>query len=188
MIYKLRFDRNKHLAFDISPEELEKKLGEDHFFMLDEPVWKDFWKSLDVQFHDDSDKKNVSSLPDITCWFIDQLVLSEKAYSALSEALTPYGEFLSVSYNGSSFWIFHVTKLTGLDVINQADSERVVEASGHTEVKQMSFNSNAVDDLLVFKTEYNRFKNIYCSDEFKTLVENAGLEGLVFNEDLASVF
>ena len=65
MIYKLRFDRNKYLAFDILPEELEDKLGEDHFFLFDEPTWADFWKSLDVQFHDDSDKKNISSLPDI---------------------------------------------------------------------------------------------------------------------------
>jgi hypothetical protein len=188
MIYKLRFDRNKHLAFDISPEELESKLGEDHFFLLDEPIWSSFWKSLDVQFHDDSDKKNVSSLPDITCWFTDQLVLSEKAYSSLSEALTPYGEFLPVKYNGSSFWVFHITKLTGLDAINQPDSERLVEASGHIEVKQMSFNNNAVAGLLVFKTEYNGYNNVYCSDEFKTLLENTGLEGLVFNPDLASVF
>ena len=34
MIYKLRFDRNQYLTFDILPEELEDKLGEDHFFYL----------------------------------------------------------------------------------------------------------------------------------------------------------
>ena len=188
MIYKLRFDRNKHLAFDISPEELESKLGEDHFFLLDEPIWSSFWKPLDVQFHDDSDKKSVSSLPDITCWFTDQLVLSKKAYSSLYEALTPYGEFLPVKYNGSSFWVFHVTRLTGLDAINQPDSERIIETSGHIEVKQMTFIKDEVEDLLIFTTEYNGFKNVYCSDNFRALVKSAGLEGLVFHEDLASVF
>lgn len=116
MIYKLRFDRNKYLVFDISPEKLEKKLGEDHFFLLDESTWVDFWTSLDVQFHDDSDKKNISSLPDITCWFTDQLVLNDKAYNSLYEALSPYGEFLPVQYKEMPFWVLHVTKFTGLDV------------------------------------------------------------------------
>jgi len=188
VVYKLRFDRNKFLAFDISPEEMEEKLGEDYFFMLDEPVWSEFWKALEVQFHDDSDKKDISSLPDITCWFTDQLVLNEHAYNILSEALTPYGEFLPVKYKEISFWVFHVAKLTGLDVINQTDSARVVEASGHIEVERMLFINKAVDDLLIFKTEYNGFKNVYCSEKFKSLVDRSGLQGLVFNEDLASVF
>ncbi|MBV1884157.1 MAG: hypothetical protein KUG82_21130, partial [Pseudomonadales bacterium] len=153
-----------------------------------EPTWADFWKSLDVQFHDDSDKKNISSLPDITCWFTDQLVLSDESYRTLSETLSAYGEFLPVQYKDICFWVFHVTKLTGLDFINQTHSKRTVEASGNIDVEKMSFISDKVKDLLVFKTEYNGFKNIYCSDEFKTLIENAGLEGLVFNEDLASVF
>jgi len=188
VVYKLRFDRNDFLAFDISPEELEAKLGEDYFFMLDEPNWSDFWQALDVQFHDDSDKKNVSSLPDITCWFTDQLVLSELAHNALSEILTPYGEFLSVKYKETSYWVFHVTKLTSLDVIDQTDSVRTVEASGHIEVERMSFINSTVKDLLIFKTEYNGFKNVYCSDKFKSLIDNAGLKGLVFNEDLAAIF
>jgi hypothetical protein len=188
MVYKLRFDRNKYLAFDISPDELEEKLGEDYFFMLDEPIWTEFWQALEVQFHDDSDKKNISSLPDITCWFTDQLVLNEHAYNTLSEVLNPYGEFLPVKYKGTSFWVFHVTKLTSLDVIDQTDSARTVEASGHIEVERMSFISSTVKDLLVFKTEYNGFKNVYCSDKLKSILDDADLKGLVFNENLASIF
>jgi len=188
VVYKLRFDRNKFLAFDISPEELEEKLGEDYFFMLDEPSWSEFWQALEVQFHDDSDKKNLSSIPDITCWFTDQLVLSEHAYNILSEVLTPFGEFLPVKHKEISFWIFHVTKLTGLDVINQTDSARTVEASGHIDVEQMSFINELVEDLLIFKTEYNGFKNVYCSEQFKSLVLKSELKGLVFKEDLASIF
>ena len=181
MIYKLRFDRNKHLVFDISPEELEKKLGEDHFFLLDEPIWADFWRSLDVQFHDDSDKKNINSLPDITCWFTEQLVLNEKAYNALSKALSPYGEFLPVEYKNIAFWVFHVTKLTGLDVINQDESSRTVEASGYIEVRKIRFINSKVEDLLLFKNEFDGCRNVYCSGSFKMLVDNAGLEGLEFS-------
>jgi hypothetical protein len=188
VVYKLRFDRNKYLAFDISPEELEEKLGEDYFFMLDEPIWSEFWQALEVKFHDDSDKKNISSLPDITCWFTDQLVLNERAYNTLSEVLAPYGEFLPVKYKETSYWVFHVTKLTKLDAINETDSARIVEASGHIEVERMSFINSAVKDLLIFKTEYNGLKNVYCSEKFKSLIDSTGLKGLVFNEDLASVF
>jgi len=188
MIYKLRFDRNEHLVFEISPEELEKKLGEDHFFLLDEPKWAGFWKTLEAEFHDDSDDQNVQSLPDITCWFTDQLVLSDKAYRALSEVLDSYGEFLPVLYKDMPYWVFHVTKLTGLDVINSDDSSRVVEASGHIDVTKMLFINSKIENQLVLKNEFDGYRNVYCSDEFKALVENAGLGGLVFSEELASGF
>ena len=188
MIYKLRFDRSRFLTFEISPDELEAKFGADHIFMLDEPEWSGFWKPLDAKFLDFSDKKNVTALPDITCWFTDQLVLNEKAYDLLSNVLEPYGELLPVKCEGIPYWVLHVTKPTGLDVIDESKSERQVEGGGYIDVSSMAFKESAVENLLLFKAEYNGYKNVYCTEGFKALVENASLEGLVFNRDLASVF
>lgn len=52
----------------------------------------------------------------------------------------------------------------------------------------MQFINSKVEDQLLFKNEFDGYRNVYCSDSFKTLVESAGLEGLVFNEELDSVF
>lgn len=186
MIYKLRFDRSKYLAFDISPEEIEEKLGD--FFILDEPIWSDFWKPLNAKFYDDSDKKNVTTPPDITCWFVEHLVLNEKAYRSLNDELESYGEFLPVKSEGVPYWVLHITKHTGLEAVDEEKSDRSIEESGYIDMKHLTFNENEVKDLLLFKTEYDSYKNIYCTVRFKDLVEKAGLEGLVFSTDLVSIF
>lgn len=188
MIYKLRFDRTKFLAFEISPDELEEKFGADHLFMLDEPTWSTFWKPLNAKFIDFSDKKNVTMPPDITCWFTDQLVLNEKAYTLLADQLKPYGEFLPVTCEGIPYWVLHVTRLTGMDAVDEAQSSRHIEEGGYIDVARLAFKEERVNDMLLFKTEYNGYKNIYCTEQFKQMVEDNNLLGLVFNTDLAAVF
>ena len=51
----------------------------------------------------------------------------------------------------------------------------------------IELNEEAVKDLLVFMTPYSDFRNVYASDKFKALVDDADLKGLVFNEDLTSI-
>ena len=186
MIYKLRFNRSKYLVFEIMPAEIEEKLGD--YFVLDEPVWSDFWKPLTSRFIDFSDEKNVIKPPDITCWFTEQLVLNEKAYRALSNDLSPYGEFLKTKCEGVTYWVLHVTKKTGIDVVDEIKSERVVNESGYKDIKKLIFKESLVGDFLLFKSAYDDYKNIYCNTRFKQMVELADLHGLVFNIDLASVF
>jgi len=188
MTYKLRFDRSKYLAFEISPDELEEKLGADHLFMLDEPEWSKFWKPINARFIDFSDKKNVTTPPDITLWFTDQLVLNEKAYKLLSSQLESYGEFLPVKCEGIPYWVLHVTKMAENNAIDEISSNRNIEEGGYIEVINLTLNEEQVKNMLLFKTEYNGFKNIYCSEGFKAIVEENSLNGLIFNTDLASVF
>ena len=52
----------------------------------------------------------------------------------------------------------------------------------------LKFKEALLKDTLVFKTEYNTYLNIFCGDEFKKMVEMAGLTELLFKEDLASIF
>jgi hypothetical protein len=186
--YKLRFDRSQHLVFDVSPDVLEQAFGEDYFFMLDEDSWQDFWKPIEVQFYNDSDSKKILTPPDITLWFTDQLVLNEKAYNSLQIMLAPYGEFLPVTCEGIAYWILHVTQKTGMDAIDDEHSMRLVEASGFVDVKQLAFKPSAVNSLPLFKSEYDGFKNLYCSETFKQQVESCNLNGLVFSDTLASIF
>ncbi len=186
MIYRLRFDRFNYMVFDIWPDEVEAKLGD--MFILHEPLWKTFWKPLCAQFTDDSDKHNVIKLPDITCWFTDRLALNQTAYDALASLLEPYGELLPVTCEGVPYWILHVTKKTGMEVVELTKSHReVIEEADYIGMQSLVFKEEKLKDLLIFQTEFSGYKNIYCTEKFKALVEAAGLKGLLFSTDLACV-
>ena len=64
MIYKLRFDRFNFMLLNLSPSEIEEKLG-DMFIFDDANEWSESWKPLKGEFYDGSDKGNVITLPDI---------------------------------------------------------------------------------------------------------------------------
>lgn len=186
MVYKLRAERAHYLNFYISPDEIEARLGD--YFLLDEPLWQEFWSPVEATFQDDSDKKNVLVPPDITVWFTsNNLALNKKAYDALKDALASYGEFLPVTCAGNDYWVFHVTKKTEMDVVDLKASERVVDRGGFIDLKKLVFKEDAVKDLLLFQTPYSDYRNLYCTEHFKTLVEDAGLKGLIFHTDLVSI-
>ncbi len=151
MIYKLRYDRTKYLVFNIPPDELVEKFGGDYYFVLEEPEWSGFWKTLNVEFFDESDSKTVLSPPDITCWFIEQLVINEKAFKCLSDPLEEYGKFLPISCEGIPYWVFHVTCKTGLDKIDESTSKRVAEDSGYIDMRSLVFREDKLMNLLVFE-------------------------------------
>lgn len=185
-VYKLRADRSHYLNVYISPDEIEAKLGD--YFLLDESLWSEFWKPVEATFQDDSDKKNVTLPPDITMWYTsNNLVVSQKGYDALRDVLQPYGEWLPVTCAGNQYWLLHTTKKTDMDAVDLKQSDRFVEQGDFVELKKLVFKDEAVNDLLVFQTPYSGYRNLYCTETFKTLVENAGLSGLIFSDDLVSI-
>ncbi|RYE55480.1 MAG: hypothetical protein EOP48_10140 [Sphingobacteriales bacterium] len=185
MIYRLRYDRFNFLVGDISFEEIKSKTG--NYFALDAPEWAPIWKQFEIKFRDDSDDQNVLVPPDITCWFTNELFLNSAAYKKLEDVLAPYGELLPVYCEGVPYWVFHVTKKTGMNAINIQLSNREVEDGGYIDVQSLHFNEALVNNLLLFKTEFNGYRNIYCTEKFKTLVDAAGLKGLLFSTDLAGL-
>src|SRR5690606_38201158 len=149
---------------------------------LQEPTWKDFWKPLEAKFSDDSDDGGLAKLPDITCWFTDRPALNQTAYKALAAPLSPYGEILPVTCDGAPYWIVHPTEKTGLDAIDRDKSKReVIDECEYIGVQSLVFKEEALSDLLIFQTEFNGYKNIYCTEKFKSLVEKSQLKGLLFS-------
>lgn len=183
MIYRLRFDRFNYLVGDISLDEIKAKTG--NYFALDAELWADIWQPMQIGFRDDSDAQNVVTPPDITCWFTDNIFLNQKAYDVLREILIGYGELLPCKCEGVNYWVLHVTKKTGLNVVDQTQSERIVEAGGYIDMRSLAFNEDKLKDVLIFKTEFSNYRNIYCTEKFKSLVETTGLKGLLFSNDLA---
>ena len=191
-IYKLRADRNHYQNVYISPHEIQDKLGNP--FLLSPSVtrpeqlnWSEFWQPLEIEFSDDSDKNNVTGRPDITWWHNNQLVMNNKAYQALSRPLEDFGEWLPVSFQGQGYWLFHVTKRLGIELVDLKRSQRSIDPLGLIEINQLVFIENEIQGLQLFKTEYNNYLyNIYCTHDFKTLIEEQGLKGLLFSSDMTN--
>ena len=186
MIYKLRYDRFNYLLFEISPTEIKARFGD--MFILDKSeTWSEFWQPLHAEFWDGSDKENITAVPDISLWTTDQIICNQKAYDALREALNSYGEWLSITVEGIPYWLLHVTKKTGLEVVDVKNSERtIITFVNHIEVQKLIFKNELLESLLIFKTEYNNYRNIYCTEKFKKLITESGLKGLIFSTDMTN--
>lgn len=187
MIYKLRADRSKYLNFYISALEIELKIGD--YFLLDRPLWADFWQPVDAVFHDDSDEQTAIRPPDITPWFATTCIaLNTRAYELLHNHIQPYGELLPVNCEGITYWLLHTTKKLGLEYVDLNKSQReIIEECEYIDAQSLVFKEEKLADQLIFLTEFNGYKNIYCTEKFKSLVEKAGLKGLIFSTDLAGI-
>ena len=185
MVYKLRFDRFNFMEFNLSPTEIKGKLG-DMFILDNSEQWAEFWSPLNGEFFDGSDAGNVIKLPDISLWFTNEIVCNERAYNKVKKNLETYGEWLPICIEGVQYWLLHVTQKTGVDFVDRKNSERTINPIGKVDLIKLSFNESMIDDLLIFKTEYNNFKNIYCTEKFKLLVESNNLKGLIFSDDMTN--
>lgn len=186
MAYRILFDRHNYLVFDISPHEIKAKYGHP-FALQDNPtkLWAEDWKEINATFRDDSDQKTALYPPQITTWFIHELVLSQAAYEAIGDQLKNSCEILPVNCDGTTYWLCHITARLGLDVVDLKNSERTIDITDYIEATKITFLEDKISDL-VFKTEYNGFQNIYCTQNFKDLVESYGLKGLIFSTNMAT--
>lgn len=186
MIYKLRFDFRNYLNFYIDAVDIEMTLGD--FFLLDEPLWSEFWQPLNGTFFNDSDNQTLTALPDITEWFGHNcLVLNQKAFNVLSQHLAAHGEFLPIQSESIPYWLFHSTIKTGMEKIDESRSTRTIDESGFVEMHELSFREETLKGQLIFQTEFSNYRNMYCTEEFKVMVESNGLKGLSFSTDLACI-
>lgn len=186
MIYKLRANRDKYLNFFIDPYDIELVMGD--YFLLGQPTWADFWKSVNATFYEDSDHGGALLMPDITVWGTSNcLALNQKAYDALSVTLQPFGEFLQVTSEGIPYRVFHSTLQTGLEFVDETKSKRTIDEVDYVEMQSLVFNEKLLEKKLIFQTEFNNYRNMYCTEAFKSLVESKGLKGLYFSTDLACV-
>jgi len=192
-IYRIHPDYDNFLRFTLHPYELQAKMGEDFLYMINrDPQAQPDWVKPDATFWLDDQEHSADKLPDISYWTTSHPVFNQKAYDALASHLGSYGEFLPVSVDGNSYYIFNVLNVLNESVINLDMSERKFETMDgfamQTGLHKLQFIEDKLDDTLVFKIEYDTYLKVYCNDEFKRLVEDAGLTGILFKLDLASVF
>ena len=182
MIYCIETDYSKYLDLSIDYEEIlfeiEEAMGEDAFldFSYNNSSLSKYWRDFGGHFNDTGACKNPSK-PDVTNWHDATLFLSHKAHDVLSGALKPFGEFLPISIDGESCYIFNCMNVVDVD---EENSVADIADGAWLGVKSVVFKEGADRGNLVFKTKFDRCVKIYCGDEFKALIEGNGLGGVDF--------
>ncbi len=192
-IYRIRTNNEEYMLFNLTPTELRAKMGRGFRYNINRlPTSQPDWVMPDAIFRKSPNFKKADKLPDISFWTTSHMVLNQKAYDVLASQLKEYGEFLPVSIEGITYYIFNVLYLVDESFIDLDKSEREYEGEGDCRAQvglhKLKFKEELLSNTLLFKTEFDTYLNIFCGDEFKDLVENAGLQGIVFKPDLASVF
>ncbi|SBS24604.1 hypothetical protein MSP8887_00003 [Marinomonas spartinae] len=112
------------------------------------------------------------------------LVLTQKAYDVVQDSLRNYGEFLDLDVEGIPMMLFNPLVFGTEDMER---SEKEYYDGEEIGIKYLVFD-NSTEDKLVFKSKYTARVCMYCNDEFKELVENHSLQGLVFEKEINNIF
>ncbi len=189
--YKIIRDTDNFMHFSLDLKMVVDALGNKFgrmkvmHFSKHNLKFSDDWEDFKCSFVQPEGLTTANKLPDITTWRLADLVLSEKAFSILRDALSAYGEFLPLTCNGESYYIFNC--LTE-GKVNENLSVRNVLDDVVMDVNKLSFDSDDVADKLVFKSLYQGATDLFCNDKFKDLVQTNDLRGIDFSENILEMF
>ncbi|WP_272165492.1 hypothetical protein [Vibrio diabolicus] len=124
------------------------------------------------------------TLPSISFWG-SYLIFTQKAFIALSDRLSEYGEFLPINADGNELFIFNCL------TFGQEDKElceKIFEDGYEVGLKSLHFHSVDVADKLIFKSQLLGPQSLLAIEEFKRMYETCGLDGVIFDADLLNPF
>ena len=182
MIYRIHSLDNQFMQFNVSGEAAREALGEDTMFHFDHrPVpYQSDWKSCEITFYAEG---NANAIPDLSM-IRGKLYVSKRAYDTLELALSPHGEFLPVSHETGEGYIYNCLEVAEkYDAVND-DQSLHKPLDGHYAI---TFFEEKLKNINMFKAEID-FNGLFCSEIVKNLVEDKGLTGIQFVEDVGHPF
>ncbi|OZG73081.1 hypothetical protein BTA51_11325 [Hahella sp. CCB-MM4] len=183
MIYRIHHD-DQFLTFEIPTREVLNKLGRAYPFHINRsPIeYAEVWKEpLHIVFRppESSTKDVVPDLAEVD----GELFISSRAYDVLKNVFDGHGEFLPVTFEGGSGYLFNVLtiaeKLDGLD-------SKLTGYDKHGNLEHFGFREDVMGEIPVFRAEIDSFQGIFCSGMVKELIEENRLTGVYFHVDLAN--
>lgn len=150
----------------------------------------DKWVPVDILFEASSHAETSADIPDISIWNMSCLVISEKALDALKSLLETYGEILPLK---DGYYLFNCLKSVASDVIDGQNSSFEIEETSNTNnellgtPKKLLLLSSKIKGVDIFKPGFAHNSFLICQNEFKNIVENSNLGGLIFEENLAQI-
>ncbi|MFE8070140.1 hypothetical protein QQM79_03695 [Marinobacteraceae bacterium S3BR75-40.1] len=188
MIFRLKEDNDRFKTPGIGPQPLRDALGDDDLVVkvFKQPgtneSLREIWQPL--HFTMDSVCDNNPQTPDIAPWR-SHLVLSSKAFALLESELAPFGEFLPGYADGEPVTLFNCMTF-GEEDKSQTTIEYI--DGDPCGLETLAFVEADIKDKPVFKSRMQNGMTLYCTSSFRKLIEEHGLQGLAFDEDLLSPF
>lgn len=171
-IYRLKYNNFEYPRIYISPDEIENKSNSGKSTLVVGKSRKYSWKILNGTYYYDPNSSLKNPCPDLSKT-TGEMVFSEEAKSLLGDTLGKYGEFLPILIEGDRRYIFNILNAT--DAIDPFNSSKEMFEGMEISVEKIAFLENEVKDLFIFDTPYDRNSYIYCTDEFKSFIEDSGL-------------
>ncbi|MBP7546484.1 MAG: hypothetical protein KA754_00875 [Corallincola sp.] len=132
-------------------------------------------------------KRSVTSRekPDICLWGSGCLLLNLRAYYALGEQLSGQGEFLPITVDLESMFVFNCLTW-GKEDMGLTETQYV---DGYEDgIATLAFEPDDIATKLVFKSKLAGAGLVFASHAFKELIEAHQLQGLRFDADLMNPF
>ncbi len=180
MIYRIRFDLENALSLEIPPQEYFQKSPGFMFRNNAEPV-KAQWAGFSGRFYQyyGSTKPQSSDISQLN----GALAFPENAVNNIESLVTPYCEWLPVNTDRGLWFVLNTTSVA--NPVDEINSKREVDPGGAITLKKLIFIEDRIE-APIFKTDYDDRAQLYCTEEFKRLIERLGWKGLIFDEDLCS--
>lgn len=113
------------------------------------------------------------------------LIMKMPVYELLKDRLVNVGEFLPVKAEGNSMMLFNLLTFGQ----EQKDMCLTKYEDGFEDgLELLTFEQDNIQNKLLFKSKLEGAQKVYCTDEFKNIIQSNNLKGLVFDEDLLDPF
>ena len=112
-------------------------------------------------------------------------IMKMPVYELLKERLANFGEFLPVKAEGNNMILFNLLTFGQ----EQKDMCLTKYEDGFEDgLELLIFEQDDIQNKLLFKSKLEGAQKVYCTDEFKNIIQSNNLKGLVFDEDLLELF
>jgi hypothetical protein len=123
------------------------------------------------------------AFPDLTTWGTGLVVFSPKAHAAYNNSLSGFGEFLPMTINAETWYLYNTLYIIPDAAIDKSRAVEVVDTGVHHGQSNVVFDESYLnkEGVMVFKTTTNKLMHSLCTDSFKKLYDEHGFKGLQFN-------
>lgn len=138
----------------------------------------DKWKPVQVKLAKEKEEKE-KPIADFIAIDLAFRAMSERAKQILTDLIIPQVEFLPFETPVGPYYGLHVKYVDCLDV-NRAEVVRFKSSGRIMEVEKYAFYWERLEGIHIFHLPELVYSRLFVSDEFKRVVEENGLTGLLF--------
>ena len=187
MIYRMHPSVYEFQKFLLDGDTIEEAMGEECWIHFDaRPTrYADNWVSIELAFYDaiTESEHTTKLIPDLISNSIGQMFVSEKAQHLLAPVLGECGEWLPITYLGKKGYLLNVLNLAeDYDAIDKTQIQR-----DHDGLIKVAFDEAKLGEYVIFRTEEDCYRGIYCSDAVKAIIDKHKLQGCTLTAGLAEL-